>query len=281
MHRRGFRLRWVVLSAFVVFAFFLLVSLAAGRYEVVGDGLSAVFPSAGPPTSTPAITAVEPKNSPTTLSPVVSSSPASRLTPVATPGAATPTPPTPAVDLLYPVDKQTSIPASYVPPDLVALTTIRTTTANQKVRSIILRDLEKMVADAKTMGYELVVSSAYRSYNEQESVHAYWQRTLGKTEADRVSAQAGYSEHQLGTTVDLTSASVGFELEERFGSTPEGRWLKENAHRYGFVISYPAGKEAVTGYAYEPWHLRYVGLDHATAIYQRGMALAEYLRSRR
>ncbi|MBI2865594.1 MAG: M15 family metallopeptidase [Chloroflexi bacterium] len=185
------------------------------------------------------------------------------------------------IDLLYPVNKQNALPSSYVPEDLVPLTSVRTTTANQRLRRLVAPVLDQLLTAAKAAGHDLVVSSAFRSYAEQESVHAYWESTLGKVQADRQSALAGHSEHQLGTVVDLTSASVGFQLEESFGDKPEGRWLRENAHRFGFVISYPAGKEAVTGYAYEPWHIRYVGVEQATAIYQKGITLEEYLRTLR
>jgi D-alanyl-D-alanine carboxypeptidase len=184
-------------------------------------------------------------------------------------------------DLLYIVDKQHTLSASYVPPDLVPLTTVRTTTPKQMVRRVVLPHLEKLIADAKAAGFELAVTSAYRSYSEQEATHAYWVRIEGEAAADRVSAQAGQSEHQLGLALDLTSAGAGFILSENFGSLPEGKWLRENAHRYGFIIRYPEGKESVTGYAYEPWHIRYVGEEAATAIFQQGITLDEYMRSKR
>ena len=78
----------------------------------------------------------------------------------------------------------------------------------------------------------------------------------------------------------MTSPAVGSDLVEAFGGTPEGRWLQGNAYRYGFVMSYPEGKEAITGYAYEPWHYRYVGVEAATSVHQRSVTLHEYLAAR-
>ena len=84
------------------------------------------------------------------------------------------------------------------------------------------------------------------------------------------------SEHQLGLAMDVTSATVGFDLLESFGATPEGQFIKDNAHKYGFIVRYPQGKTDITGYAYEPWHLRYLGVDVATAIYNSGKTMEEY-----
>ena len=114
--------------------------------------------------------------------------------------------------------------------------------------------LERMLSTAYDEGHDIYSRSAYRSYAEQERTFAYWVSVLGEAEARRVSAEAGHSEHQLGTATDLTTAEVGYDLTEAFGDTAGGRWLAANAHVYGFALSYPAGAEAVTGYAYEPWH---------------------------
>ncbi len=100
---------------------------------------------------------------------------------------------------------------------------------------------------------------------------------MGQDQAERISARPGHSEHQMGTAIDFTSASAGYGLGEGFAQTPEGAWLSQNAPRFGFVMSYPAGKESVTGYAYEPWHFRYVGIDVARAVVARGITLTEYL----
>jgi LAS superfamily LD-carboxypeptidase LdcB len=138
--------------------------------------------------------------------------------------------------------------------------------------------LERMLSDAFDQGHDIYVRSAYRSYAEQERTFAYWVSVLGEAEARRVSAEPGHSEHQLGTAADLTTADVGYDLTEEFGDTPAGQWLAANAHAYGYALSYPAGAEPVTGYAYEPWHWRYLGLEHAAAWKASGLTLVEYLR---
>ena len=178
------------------------------------------------------------------------------------------------------VDKQRGLPAGYVPPDLVALDV---GLAAPGFGGLLLRTeaagaLSRMLSAAAADGHEIRARSAYRSYAEQERTFAYWVSVLGEMEARRVSAEAGHSEHQLGTAADLTSADVGYELTEAFGDTPAGRWLAGNAHSYGFALSYPVGAEAVTGYAYEPWHYRYIGADHAQAWRASGLTLVEYLR---
>jgi D-alanyl-D-alanine carboxypeptidase len=90
-------------------------------------------------------------------------------------------------------------------------------------------------------------------------------------------ARPGTSEHQTGLTMDITAKSVGLELVESFENTAEGKWLASNAHNYGFILRYPKGKTNITGYAFEPWHYRYVGVDIATDIFNRGITLEEYM----
>jgi len=137
--------------------------------------------------------------------------------------------------------------------------------------------LARMLDAASDAGHDIRVRSAYRSYEEQVYTYQFWVNLLGAAEADRRSARAGHSEHQLGTVADVTSASVGWELEPAFGETREGQWLRTHAWRFGFVESYPEGKEVTTGYRYEPWHLRFVGAIHADWIRMTGLTLTEYL----
>lgn len=119
------------------------------------------------------------------------------------------------------------------------------------------RALARMSERARDDGVELVISSTYRSYSEQESLHEYWRETLGDEQAARVSARAGHSQHQLGTTVDF--APVGRE----FDGTAADRWLSEHAWKFGFSLSYPGDLEETTGYSHESWHYRYIGRDAA------------------
>jgi len=180
--------------------------------------------------------------------------------------------------LMARVDKERALAADYVPPDLVPVTGIGQALPGQQMRTVALTALQRLAAEAQAQGHVLSVRSGYRSYAEQEATYTYWVAQMGEAEAARVSARAGHSEHQLGTAVDLTSAAVGYDLLEGFGGTPEGRWLAANGHRFGFTLSYPEGKEAVTGYAYEPWHWRYVGEAMATWLRERGLTLTEWLR---
>lgn len=181
---------------------------------------------------------------------------------------------------LEPMSKVHSVPADYVPPGLVEITEVPVTRPGLKVRQIAYDPLNRMLNDAKAQGLGIVVASPYRSYEEQSAIFNRLVQLQGEAHASRYSARAGHSEHQLGTAIDFTTPSVGQDLVEAFASTPEGNWLRDNAHRYGFVMSYPEGKEQVTGYAYEPWHFRYVGESVAADVRRRGVTLVEYLAAR-
>lgn len=132
-------------------------------------------------------------------------------------------------------------------------------------------------AAADEAGLDLRVRSAYRSYSTQCYTFNYWVENKGYEHALRHSAMPGRSEHQLGTAIDITAASINWELEEELAATVEGIWLAENAYRFGFGLSYPDGEEELTGYGYEPWHWRYIGRDAALEMHESGMILIEYL----
>ncbi len=129
----------------------------------------------------------------------------------------------------------------------------------------------EMQAAAYEDGISLYIVSGYRSYDTQYYIYWDYVSSDGQAEADRYSARPGHSEHQTGYAFDLNS------LDQSFGDTPEGIWLKENCYKYGFIIRYPKEKESVTGYMYEPWHVRYLGKDIATSVYNSGLCLEEYL----
>lgn len=118
--------------------------------------------------------------------------------------------------------------------------------------------------------------SAYRSYTRQYTIYATNLALYGTAHANRYSAAPGRSEHQTGLVMDISCVSEGFQLEETFADTPEGIWVAENAHRFGFILRYPKEKEHITGYNYEPWHLRYVGTELAALLYETGLTLDEY-----
>ena len=130
---------------------------------------------------------------------------------------------------------------------------------------------EEMKADALKDDIELWIQSGYRSYSLQEELYNRYVEEDGKQKADTYSARPGHSEHQTGLAMDLNIIDSSFE------GTPEAIWIEENAYKYGFIIRYPKGKEKITGYMYEPWHLRYLGKETAKKVYESGLTLEEYL----
>lgn len=180
------------------------------------------------------------------------------------------------------VNKNYRLPANYKPNDLVYLNLPlyrddRNNEANY-LREVAANALEDLFNTAKQeQGYELIARSGYRSYQTQVTLYDNYVTTNGKQYADSYSARAGHSEHQTGLTIDITSQSVNSGLSETFGQSKEGIWVAKNAHRFGFIIRYLQGKTAETGYEYEPWHLRYVGVQAATEIYQNNLILEDYL----
>ncbi len=177
-------------------------------------------------------------------------------------------------DLLAPVDKAHRLTADCAPTDLVTLPADISAEGTQRLRAPVAAALEEMFTAAATAGIQLQVNSGYRSYQEQVDTYNYWVRTDGQAYADRTSARPGHSEHQMGTAADI--GSNGSYLEDFIG-TPGAQWLADNSWTFGFIVSYPDGKESVTGYAAEPWHLRYVGKDVAAAVHASGLTLHEYL----
>lgn len=182
-------------------------------------------------------------------------------------------------DLLVLVNKKNALPANYVPSNLVAPDVpfyFDGDDPKRYLRQEAAMALEELFAGATAENIEILGASGYRSYSRQEAIFAANVQRQGEEAARKVSAVAGQSEHQTGLAIDLTSHKVGFDLIEEFGETTEGIWLKENAHKYGFIIRYPKGKEHITGYSYEPWHIRYIGKDIAAEVYKMGLTLEEY-----
>lgn len=127
----------------------------------------------------------------------------------------------------------------------------------------------KLKEAANNEGHQMELLSNYRSFERQQKVYLDWCNQYGEDEARLFSAPPGFSEHQTGLAFDVTS------LEEEYGETPEGKWLASNAHRFGFIIRYPKNKTYITGYRYEPWHIRYVGKTAANLLYQNDLCLEE------
>lgn len=156
-------------------------------------------------------------------------------------------------------------PPDYVPDDLVEVPVAHTwdPLLRQEASAAIVAMFD---AAANEAGLELASNSAYRSYTAQENIY----------DGDDLStARPGYSEHQTGLTMDIGAASGECSLTQCFGETAEGIWLRENAHRFGFILRYPADKTPVTGYEYEPWHFRFVGAELATEMHDTGVTTLE------
>jgi len=171
------------------------------------------------------------------------------------------------------INPENPLPSDYVPEDMSVLNTRSYDGA--MMRSEAAQALEHLMADGEGNGYILYVVSAYRSYALQERLHNGYIASMGREAAENESAPAGASEHQSGLAVDLSCDAVGKNLVEAFESTSEGLWVAENAWHYGFIIRYPRDKDHITGYIYEPWHLRYVGEEMASIVHQTGLTLEE------
>ncbi len=156
------------------------------------------------------------------------------------------------------VNKQNTLPRDYIPKDLVALDDYREdfclSRRGHRLRKVILPALKAMSQGAEKEGIRLMISSAYRSWDYQKMLFERYTAQDGLEAAERYSARPGASQHQLGTVMDFGS------IDDSFAETRAGKWLKEHAWEYGFSLSYPRGMEALTGYVWESWHYRYIGL---------------------
>jgi D-alanyl-D-alanine carboxypeptidase len=186
-------------------------------------------------------------------------------------------------DLLILVNKEYRLPSTYAPTDLtkVGEDVIRRGSSFY-LRSIIINDLRDLVSQAKSEDIDLSIVSAYRSYQTQANTYQYWVNYNNGCVAcaDRISARAGHSQHQLGTTLDFSSSEINDDLGIKFGDTQASAWLQTNAYKHGFVLSFPRGCESVTGYSYEPWHYRYIGKENALEMKNSGMILENFLKSK-
>lgn len=174
------------------------------------------------------------------------------------------------VDKLRPLQ-----PATYAPPDLVNLTVAHV--YGYQMRAEAATALEQMFAAGAAAGAgQMEAQSSYRSYSAQAADYAALLARDGQATADNESAHAGYSEHQTGLAVDIGPIpNGGCVLEVCFGTTPQGQWLAANAWQFGFLLRYPADKSAITGYTYEPWHFRYIGVALATEMHNEGVETLE------
>ncbi len=292
--RRGGKL----FLSFILFPLSLLIAACAAPEpvaEVVPTNTVAVLAPAD--TATPFPT----QGVPATLTPIPTITPSPTHTPTPT-STFTPTPsPTPTKtaceqrippqdELLVIVSQEFGLSRAYEPDNLVPIGShfSREITLGYPtmVREEVLDPLVNMVNDMLGAGLQPYIISGYRSYATQEATYNKW-LNLEPDRVDILSARPGHSEHQLGTTVDFGSYRLHDYIDDSFDEklqfhtyfykTPEGDWLQNNAHLYGFTLSYPRSAQEVTGFYYEPWHFRYVGVGNATALLEAGTSLTEYL----
>lgn len=175
---------------------------------------------------------------------------------------------------LFLVNRQHALSEKYAPDPI---RTTETVGMSQKMRDDAALALEQLFEDAKGDGVSLSTVSGYRSYSKQSTIYARKVRNTGsEKEADRLVARPGTSEHQLALAMDLSTRNNS-SLTSRFGETEEGKWVYAHGHEYGFIVRYPKGDEAITGYDYEPWHIRYVGIPYAEAIYKSGLPMETFM----
>ena len=184
-------------------------------------------------------------------------------------------------DLTIYIDKQYYISANYIPSDLVNIANFAPAHliwGNHMLRYETAVALGEMIDAMIEQDLQPIILSAYRDYEMQAASYAKWQREQ-PARADIISARPGSSEHQLGTTVDFGSPELvqlvgpNIQFHQQFAHTSEGKWLATNAHLYGFTLSYPQGSFEITGYEYEPWHFRYIGIENATNLYEANTLL--------
>lgn len=221
---------------------------------------SSVSPSLSAPSSTPAPTATE------------EAPPTSATTPAFDRTARSVDDPASlwvVSDKLRPLDPVDYTPGDLVTPDVVSQNppTLRAEAADAVVAMFA-------AGEAEGAG-RFQVQSAYRSYATQVSVYDGWVQQLGQAQADAQSARPGFSEHQTGLALDISPIPLSCALQACFGDTPQGRWLAAEAWRFGFLLRYPADKVAVTGFTFEPWHFRYVGVDLSTEMHETGVTTLE------
>ena len=180
-------------------------------------------------------------------------------------------------NLLVIVNKYHAVSKDYKPKNLVTIDNRYGTWENMEMKDEAYKAYKKMYKDAADLGFNLKLCSAMRSYSTQKTLYENAVKNQGRKTANIRSAYPGRSEHHTGLAIDVTSASMGWGLRQDFADYPDGQWIDDHCHEYGFIIRYPKGKTDITGYDYEPWHLRYVGVDAATYIMENGLTLEEYV----
>ena len=170
------------------------------------------------------------------------------------------------------VNKYNKLDDDYIPSDLVEIESTYGV-SGKYLNSTVYDAYKKMWKDAKNKNLNLYIRSPYRSFKTQNSLYENYASVDGYNKADTYSARPGYSEHQTGLAFDVTTPTTTLG---NFETTKEFTWLKENAYKYGFILRYPKDKVNITGYIYESWHYRYVGIEAAKTIYENNLTFEEY-----
>jgi len=177
------------------------------------------------------------------------------------------------------VNKGSALPSDYVPANLtVPSVPLRLTSSSSEmhVRADTAAALKTMFDAAKDQGISLMLASGYRSFSEQSAVYSSYVASSGTAKADTFSARPGHSEHQTGLAADIEPLSRACEVEQCFENTKEGQWLAANSYKYGFIIRYQKNTQNLTGYEYEPWHVRFVGTQLAAELYKDGQTMEQF-----
>lgn len=268
----------------ILILFLLFIVTPATAYIAI-EYLPVLGPNSQSTRASVAIKSIAITSIPTTTTPTPATPTPTPHTPTSTPTTAAPNTETNTTgsntcdNLLVLVDKTHGLPQDYAPADRVhfidyTIPVIQTAAAG---RLIMINDLQRLFVDSKSAGIDLKVVSAYRSYDLQASVYASYVQQYGVDKANTFSAQPGHSQHQLGTAIDFSTQEINYDINQGFANTKAGQWLQANAYKYGFYIAYPEGQDSVTGYEFEPWHYRYIGVQNALNLQQSGLIMQTYL----
>lgn len=180
------------------------------------------------------------------------------------------------------VNKEEVVDEDYAPEELVYIDESMRASDRapqyQRMQPEAAAAFEELVNDAAADGMTIKVTTAYRPYSYQADLYYYYLAVKGEEWTQQYSAPPGTSEHQTGLAADVSCESINYELDVSFGETAEGKWLAQHAHEYGYILRYQEDMEDITGYSYEPWHIRYVGKEAAEVITEKGITLEEFLR---
>lgn len=176
------------------------------------------------------------------------------------------------------VNKYNYFDETFIPGELTKINIKYATNYNQQLRKDAVIAFEDMAKVAASDNIRIRAMSAYRTYNYQENLYNNYVKNHGEYQANLFSAKAGHSEHQSGLAVDVDNVAKSYSS---FASTKAYLWMKDNAHRFGFILRYPENKTHITGYSFEAWHYRYVGVETAKYIYENDLTFDEYIATKK